>query len=72
MGASHIKPDTELEEELDKRAIMALGLTPEIVDTGFSPEFATTVVANNVLLAKRVIRIQEIILRSYLTLLECY
>lgn len=62
MGSSHIKPDTELEEELNKRATMALGLTPEIIDNSLSPEFATAVTANNVLLSKRVIRIQEVIL----------
>jgi hypothetical protein len=52
-------PDTDLDEELKKRAIMAIGLSPETVDNGFAAEFATTVVANNILLSKRVLQIQE-------------
>jgi hypothetical protein len=38
---------------------MAHSLSPEVVDSGFSAEFATTVVANNILLSKRVMQIQE-------------
>ena len=58
-NSNYVKPDTDLDEELKKRAIMGIGLSPETVDNGFSSEFATTVVANNLLLAKRVIQIQE-------------
>lgn len=53
------KVDTELEETLRKRSIMATGLNPETVDTGYGAEFATSVVANNILLSKRVIQIQD-------------
>lgn len=53
------KPDTDLEEQLRKNSIMAAGLNPETVDAGFGAEFATSVVANNILLSKRVIQIQE-------------
>lgn len=59
-NSSYSPPDNDLEEELRKRAIMATGLSPEMVDNGFSSEFATTVVANNLLLSKRVLQIQEI------------
>ncbi len=53
------KPDTDLEEQLRKNSIMAAGLNPETVDAGFGAEFATSVVANNILLSKRVIQIQD-------------
>lgn len=50
----HTIPDSDLEEELKKQTMTALGVSPEMVDNGFSPEFATTVVANNILLSKRI------------------
>lgn len=56
------KPDQELSEALRKASIQATGLSPEQVDAGFNAEFATTVVSNNLLLAKRVLQIQEIFL----------
>lgn len=59
-NSNYTKPDDTLEDDLRKRAIMATGLSPETVDNGFSAEFATTVVANNILLAKRVLQIQEV------------
>jgi len=58
-NSNYTKPDTDLDDELKKRAIMGIGLSPETVDNGFTSEFATTVVANNILLSKRVIQIQE-------------
>ena len=51
---SHTVPNGELEENLRKQSIIALGLPPETVDNGFSPEFARTVINNNILLSKRV------------------
>ena len=39
-------PDSNLEDELRKRTVMTLGLTPETVDSAFSPEFATAVTTN--------------------------
>lgn len=59
---SYTLPDSDLEDELRKRNIMTLGLSPESVDNGFSGEFATSIVANNLLLAKRVMDIQEVML----------
>ena len=50
----HTVPSTELDEDLRKQTILALGLTPETIDNGFTPEFATTVVNNNILLSKRI------------------
>lgn len=52
-------PDSELDELLRKQTFMAMGLSPETVDNGFNSEFATTVVSNNVLLAKRVSQLQN-------------
>lgn len=58
-STSYVKPDEDLDNELKKRSIQATGLPPEAVDNGFSAEFATTVVSNNLLLAKNVSQIQE-------------
>lgn len=58
-NTNYTKPDQELSEYLRKAAIMSVGLTPENVDAGFQAEFATTIMTNNLLLAKRVMNIQE-------------
>lgn len=58
-SSQYIKPDTELEENLRKRSIQATGLSPETVDAGFSPDFATSVLTNNILLSKRVMQTQD-------------
>ncbi len=55
----HNVPDSELDEELRKQTYMAFGLSPETVDNGYSADFATTVVANNILFSKRVIQLQQ-------------
>jgi hypothetical protein len=55
----HTVPDSDLDELLRKQMLMAIGLTPETVDSGFQADFATTVLANNVLLSKRVTIIQD-------------
>lgn len=57
--SNYPKPDTELEESLRKRSIMAYGLNPETVDTAFSGEFATTVTQNNIMLTRRVMQLQD-------------
>ncbi len=51
--------DNGLEELLDKYMILRLGLTPEIIDNSYSPDFATTIVANNLLLNRRVLKRQN-------------
>ena len=58
---SHTVPDSDLDELLRKQTIMSFGLSPEVVDNGFNQEFATTVVANNVLFSKRVAQLQDIL-----------
>lgn len=55
----HTKPDSELSENLRKQTYMALTLSPETVDQGFTGDFATSIVSNNILLAKRVYNIQR-------------
>lgn len=55
----HTVPDSELDELLRKQTYMALGLSPETIDNGFNSEFATTVVSNNILLAKRISQLQD-------------
>lgn len=50
----HTIPDTDLDEDLRKQTILAFGLSPEVVDNSFSPDFATTVTSNNLLLARRI------------------
>lgn len=45
--------DTQLDEMLKKWHIMSMWLTPETVDAATGPDFATSVHANNILLAKR-------------------
>lgn len=51
-------PDTTMMEDLRERWIMSLGLTPDMLDAGANAEFATSVLANNLLLAKRVLSYQ--------------
>jgi hypothetical protein len=59
-NSSFTKPDSDLQDFLRKSSIQGMGLPPELVDSGFNSEFATTVVANNILLGKRVLQYQEI------------
>lgn len=59
-NSNYTKVDTELEEDLRKRCCMTMGIPPEVIDNTFSPEFATTVVQNNLLLSKRVLQIQQV------------
>lgn len=56
---SYSKVDTELEESLQKRTAMAMGLNAETINNGFNSETATSVVANNLMLSRRVMVIQD-------------
>jgi hypothetical protein len=58
-NSQYTKPDTELEDNLRKRAIMKTGVPPETIDAAYQPELATSVVTNNILLSKRVMQIQD-------------
>jgi hypothetical protein len=54
------KADSDLQDNLRKSSIMGTYVSPEMVDNGFNSEFATSVVANNILFSKRIIELQEI------------
>jgi hypothetical protein len=56
--SNRIKPDESMVKELRDRHLMAMGLSPDMVDAGANAEFATSVLANNLLLAKRVLTYQ--------------
>ena len=58
-GTSKIIPDDGLDAMIQEHIVMSFGLTPEMVKSGYDPAFATTVLANNILLAKRVIQYQD-------------
>lgn len=55
----HIKPDSELEENLRKQTIQALGPTPEMIDDAFGPDFATVASQNRIMFSKRISLYQE-------------
>ena len=57
--SSYTKPDSELSSELDKKAILGLGVPPELVTGTEGIEFATNIVANNIRLNKQIIQIQD-------------
>ena len=57
-NSSKVVPDDELDDMIQEHIIMSFGLTTELVKSGYDPDFATTVVAKNILLAKRVIMLQ--------------
>jgi hypothetical protein len=55
----HQIPDSDLDEQLRKQTYMSFGISPETIDAGLAnPEFATTVISNNILLSKRIIQLQ--------------
>lgn len=54
-----VQPDTALMEELRKQTAMGLGLSPETIDATLQPEFATSIVTNNVMMSKRAMQLQE-------------
>jgi hypothetical protein len=58
-NSNYVRPDTDLEDSLRKRAIMKTGIPPETVDAAWQPELATSVVTNNILMSKRVMQIQD-------------
>jgi hypothetical protein len=57
--SNRIKPEESMVKELRDRHLMAMGLSPDMVDAGQGAEFATSVLANNLLLAKRVLIYQN-------------
>lgn len=58
-NTNYQKVDTDLEESLQQRALMAMGLNSDHINNGFNQETATSVVANNLMLSRRVAVIQD-------------
>lgn len=58
--SQRVKPDDTMSKDLRDRHLMAMGLSPDMVDAGANAEFATSVLANNLLLAKRVLTYQQV------------
>lgn len=56
---SKVVPDEELDNKITERILMSYGLTPEIVMSGYSTDFATTVASKNLLFAKRCTSLQQ-------------
>jgi len=61
-GTSKVVPDSDLDEDIKKQMINSFGLNIEMVENGYSADFAATVVANNALFAKRVTKYQDTLL----------
>lgn len=58
-NTNYSKVDTELDDSLQKRGLMGMGLNAESVNNGFDRETATSVVTNNLMLSRRVMVIQD-------------
>lgn len=56
---NHPVADDELEDELKKSTYMKLGLSPEMVESSSDIDFASTIVSNNMLFARRITKKQE-------------
>jgi hypothetical protein len=54
------EPNSDLMDDLKKQTFEHFGLPPEVVDNGFSPDFATTITNNNILMSKRILMWQKI------------
>ena len=53
------KPDTELEDSMRDRHLMAIGVPPELIANAKNLEFATQIVQNNTLMTRRVMTYQD-------------
>lgn len=58
-NTGYSKVDTELEESFERRSAMAMGLQQDTINNGFNQETATSVVASNLMLSRRVMIIQD-------------
>lgn len=58
-NSNYQKVDTDMEKSLQERALMAMGLNADHINNGFNQETATSVVANNLMLSRRVMTIQD-------------
>ena len=53
------KPDSDLDQQLQKLGAYGFGVNPEQIDKGFSGDFATSVAAGSVMFGKRIIQHQD-------------
>lgn len=58
-SSNHVRPDSDLQDRLEKQHSLSFGVPHEMVDKFNEPEHATTVVNNNILMTKRVVQHQE-------------
>lgn len=58
-NTNYVKTDTELRDDLRKRAIQKFGLPAQVVDNGYEADFATAIATQNILIAKNVIQLQD-------------
>lgn len=54
------KSDTDLDDDLKKKRIMGQGLSPETVDASQSPDFATSIVQESLMHARRAMQYQQL------------
>lgn len=59
-NSSKVVPDDQLDEDVRKFIYMSWGLTPEMMDAAYQVDYATTLVANNLLFAKYIKQLQNI------------
>lgn len=59
---NRVKPESELVEDLKKNHLASLGVPAESVDAAQGPDFATTVLSNNLMFAKRVMIYQKMLM----------
>lgn len=59
MQTSVTPVDTELDESLKRRHLMALGIAPEVVEAAEAVDFATSIVSSNIMLAKIALEYQK-------------
>lgn len=52
-------PDTAVDEDIRRMIFMGFGIPAELMDAGIQPDFATTVVSNNILFAKYILQLQK-------------
>lgn len=62
----------ELQDRLRRMQISSWGLNPELVDPSQSPEFATSVVNNNLIMTRRVLRYQKRFARFLTKYIQTY
>lgn len=52
-------PETDLEDKISEYIYLTFGLTPEMVKNGMEPEFATTIMSKNLMMAKMIMVLQK-------------